>query len=106
MTNTSVDSPAAKPVKRKGMIRTGAVVPTLIIFGLIYLYFALFFDHNLKSALQYAGTQVMGVEVDIASIHTNFLRASFELNGLEVTDKSQPMRDLVKVGSIRFKALW
>lgn len=105
MKNTSADS-TNKPVKRKGPIRTGAVVPTLIIFALIYLYFALFFDHNLRSALQYAGTQVLGVEVDIANVNTSFLRASFELDGLEITDKSQPMRDLVKVGSIRFKALW
>lgn len=91
---------------KKGPIRTGAVVPTLIVFVLVYLYFFLFFDHNLKSATEYLGTQMLGAEVDVARIHTSFLNASFEMNGLEITDKSQPTRDLVKIGTIRFKALW
>jgi uncharacterized protein (TIGR03545 family) len=106
MKNTSVEPTPAKSIKTKGPIRTGAVVPTLIVFVLVYLYFFLFFDHNLKSAVEYIGTSAMGAEVDVARIHTSFLNASFEMDGLEITDKSQPTRDLVKVGIIRFKALW
>ncbi|HEY8278479.1 MAG TPA: TIGR03545 family protein [Bdellovibrionota bacterium] len=100
MTNTS----AAK--KPKGPIRTGALVPSLIFLGLIYAYFFFFFDGYLRRGIEFAATRVHGAEVDVARVHTSFLKATFQLTGLEVTDKEKPERNLFQVGEIRFAALW
>lgn len=97
---------STKTPKKLGPIRTGAVVPSLIIFALIYTYFALFFDGNLRRGLQYVATQANGAEVNIGNISTSFLRASLEINNIQVTDKNKPHRNIVEVGTIRFKMLW
>lgn len=92
--------------KKKGPIRTGAVVPSLIIFALIYFYFALLFDSNLRKGLEYVGTQINGAEVNIGALRTSFFNASLEIRDIQVTDKEKPHRNVVQVGTIRFKMLW
>lgn len=95
-----------KPKKAKGPIRTGAVVPILIFVLLIGGYFKLFFDHNLKMALEWTGTQINGAQVDVAAVHTSFLGASFEANGIAITDKNKPGRNILTIGKIHFQFLW
>ncbi|NJM09721.1 MAG: hypothetical protein HC883_02150 [Bdellovibrionaceae bacterium] len=56
--------------------------------------------------IEYVGTQVNGAEVNVGHLNTSFLRASLEIGGIEVTDKNKPERNLVEVGSIKFKMLW
>lgn len=97
---------APKPVKKKGPIRTEAVVPSLIILALIYAYFYFFFDGHLRRGMEYVATQVHGAEVNIGHLKTSFLGASFEMGNLEVTDKEQPSRNLFSVGEMRFKLVW
>jgi uncharacterized protein (TIGR03545 family) len=107
MTNTSINpEKPAKPVKKKGPIRTGAVVPALILTVLLGAYFTIFFDGHLRRGLEYAGTMINGAEVDIHSLHTSFLRAEMTIAGIEVTDKNQPTRNIMGVGKIHFKMLW
>ena len=105
MTNTSEIKPS-KAAKPTGPIRTGAVVPSLIFLALIYGYFFFFFDGHLRRGIEFAATRIHGAEVDVGSVHTSFLHASFRLNDLEVTDKEHPERNLVQVGEIHFAALW
>lgn len=101
MTNTSV-----KPVKSKGPIRTGMVVPTLILMALVYGYFFFFFDGHLRRGIEFGASRLYGAEVNVASVRTSFLHASFQMRGLEVTDKEYPERNLVQIGDIHFAALW
>lgn len=109
---TSIDktTPAAgasaKAKKKQGPIRTGAVVPALVLTVLLGVYFSFFFDGHLRRTLEYAGTQVNGAEVNIASLRTSFLRAEMTIQGIEVTDKNQPARNIIEVGDIHFKMLW
>lgn len=101
------NSPSKPPVKRaKGPIRWEAVIPATVFSILVGVYFSLFFDGHLRRALQYVGTQVNGAEVNIASLRTSFFRADLQISNIEVTDKNQPERNLIQVGSIRFKMIW
>ncbi len=101
MTNSSNKKP-----KRKGPIRTGAVVPVIILCVLLYVYFTLFFDANVRSGLEYAGTHIVGAEVDIGRVHTSFLHGSLEINDIEVTDKEHPERNMIQIGAVKFGVLW
>jgi uncharacterized protein (TIGR03545 family) len=104
---TSANTPnSAKKRRPSGPIRTGAVVPILIIVVLIYAYFALFFDMHLRHGLEYAGTHANGAEVDIASVHTSFWNASLEIKKIEVTDAEAPEKNKLQIGEVRWQMLW
>lgn len=92
--------------KRKGPIRTGAVVPSLILIAIIGVYFNLFFDSNLRRGLEYVLTYVNGAEVNIGRIATSFIGARLEIDNIQVTDKSHPARNTVQVGAIRWQMSW
>jgi uncharacterized protein (TIGR03545 family) len=95
-----------KKTKKKGPIRTGAVVPFIIIVAIIVLYFKFFFDSNLRKALEYGGYQALGAEVDIAKLETSFFNASIRIQGIEVTDSQKPTHNSISIGDIRFGVLW
>lgn len=92
--------------KAKGPIRTGALVPSLILIFLVWAYFFFFFDHHLKAGMEYGLTRVNGAEVDIGSVRTSFWKASIGIYDIEVTDKEKPEQNIVKVGTIHFGMLW
>jgi uncharacterized protein (TIGR03545 family) len=92
--------------KKKGPIRIEAILPVAVITGVTFLYFSYYFDRHLKSLFEYVGTQANGAEVNVASVHTSFLKASFKLNGLEVTDKERPTHNSLEIESIHFQYLW
>jgi uncharacterized protein (TIGR03545 family) len=92
--------------KKKGPLRTEAIIPALIFFLLVYGYFHFFFDGHLRRAAEYLLTQIHGAEVDIAEVRTSFLGASMEVKNIQITDKNHPERDLFRVGDVKFKALW
>lgn len=100
------NSTNSKPVKKYGPIRTGAVVPSLILAAILGAYFTLFFDGNLRRGLEYALTHINGAEVNIGRIATSFLGARLEIDNIQVTDKEHPERNTVQVGNIRFQMSW
>lgn len=93
-------------VKKKGPIRTGAVVPSLIFAVLFAVYFVFFFDGNLRRGLEYAGTHINGAEVNVGRVATSFIHASLEIDDIQLTDKEHPERNTVQVGSIKFQMSW
>ena len=95
-----------KPKKTKGPIRTEAVVPFLLVTLMTWAYFHFFFDHHLKKALEYVGYQVVGAEVDIHDLETSFLKGTFRVQGVEITNSQKPDHNLVAVGDVRFGILW
>ncbi|MEK6624795.1 MAG: hypothetical protein AABY86_07495, partial [Bdellovibrionota bacterium] len=100
---------AAKVKKVKGPpgpIRTGVVVP-LVIIGLgSFLYFKFLFDANLRWAMEFAGTKINGAQVDVGDFHSSFLGGGFELTGLQVTDKENPATNVLEIKTIAAKLLW
>lgn len=108
-TVNNLETPSKNENKKKtpsGPLRLGALLPTLVVFTLIYGYFFFFFDHSLKRATEWIGLQIHGAEVNVASIRTSFWRGSFRLQGLEITDKNQPTRNILKISDMRFQFLW
>ena len=110
MTTSTTEQPEVskqkKAKKKKGPLRIEAIVPLGILLVLGMLYGHYLFDSNLKSTLEWTGTQIYGAEINIKRIKTSVFKASFLLEGLEVTDKESPELNLVKIGEIRFKFLW
>ena len=104
--------PASEPVKVKkvkgppGPIRTGVVVPLLIIGLGTFLYFKFLFDANLRWVMEFAGTKINGAEVNVRDFRSSFLDGSFELSGLEVTDKENPATNILEIKTIASKLLW
>ncbi len=91
--------------KKKGLIRTEAIIPVVILLILIVAYFRFFFDSHLRSGLEWGASYVHGAEVNIGSIHSSVLDLFIEIEDVQVTDKNQPSRNIVSVGTIRFHLL-
>lgn len=100
------NSQEPKKPKAKGPIRTGMLVPSLILIGLVWAYFFFFFDNHLRAAIEFGATRIHGAEVNVGRVKTSFLGASFELTNLEITNKEKPEQNLVQVGTIRFAMIW
>lgn len=95
-----------KAPKKKGPIRFEAIIPVLVLSTITFVYFTYYFDAHLKRLFEYVGTQGNGAEVNVASVNTSFLRGSFDLNGLQVTDKERPTHNMLEIENIHFQYLW
>jgi uncharacterized protein (TIGR03545 family) len=95
-----------KKNKKKGPIRFEAIIPVFILSLITFLYFSIYFDRHLKGLLEYVGTQANGAEVNVDSINTSFIRGTFDLNRLEVTDKAAPELNSLEIGNIHYNFLW
>ena len=102
-TSDNKDKKAKKP---KGPIRYEAVIPVLVISLATFVYFSFYFDHHMKKLVEYVGTQANGAEVNVDSIRTSFLRGTFDLDRLQITDKERPERNVLEIGSMHFGYLW
>lgn len=95
-----------KKPKKKGPIRFEAIIPVLIITTITFVYFSYYFDNHLKKLFEYVGTQANGAEVNVDSVRTSFLKGSFELNRLQVTNKEKPAQNILEIEKMHFKYLW
>ena len=103
--NTQSTEPT-KIKKAPGPIRTGAVVPVTIVFIATALYVHFLFDSHIRKAIEWTASYVHGAEVNVSAINTSFLGGSFKLNGLQVTDKTNPTQNLIQIDEIRFQFIW
>jgi uncharacterized protein (TIGR03545 family) len=92
--------------KKKGPIRFEAIIPVLLLSGLTFGYFSYYFDSHLKTLFEYVGTLANGAEVNVDSVKTSFIKGSFDLNRLQVTDKEIPAQNSLEIENIHFKYLW
>ncbi len=97
---------AIKTPKKKGPIRFEAIIPVTVLSAVTFGYFSFYFDHHLKSLFEYVGTQANGAEVNVGSVKTSFIKGSFDLNHLQVTDKEAPTLNSLEIENIHFKYLW
>lgn len=103
---SEIKEKTTKTPKKKGPIRFEAIIPVLILSLITFAYFTFYFDNHLKKLFEYVGTQGNGAEVNVASVNTSFLRGSFDLHGLQVTDKERPTHNMLEIENIHFKYLW
>lgn len=104
MTDTQVKEQKKK--KPKGPIRFEAIIPVLVISAITFIYFSFYFDHHLKSLVEYVGTQGNGAEVNVGSIRTSFFKGTFDLDRLQVTNAEKPTHNSLEIGNIHFGFLW
>ncbi|MCB0347363.1 MAG: TIGR03545 family protein [Bdellovibrionales bacterium] len=102
--NTTKVKTEKKP-KVKGPIRWEAVIPITIIIVVVGVYFKLFFDANLRSAIEYVGTQMHGAEVNVGYVNSSFINPGIEIGNIQVTDKEEPSKNLISLKAVRFKLL-
>ncbi len=100
------DPKTAKKIKKKGFLRWEAIIPFIIIWTLIGVYFTLFFDSHLKKAIEWGGYKAVGAEVNVGSLKTSFTNAHIEIKKIEVTNSENPSHNFIEIGSIRFGMLW
>ncbi len=104
--NEETQEKKKKKKKKKGPIRTEALIPLAIVLLLFALYFKYFFDSHLRSVLEYGATYAHGAEVNVGSLNTDFFEPSISIYNIQVTDKSDPAYNIVRLGSIRLQLLW
>ncbi|RME17411.1 MAG: TIGR03545 family protein [Bdellovibrio sp.] len=92
--------------KLNKVLRTEAIIPILVILTLSLLYFSFLFDSHLKKTLEWSLTHIYGAEVNIKKIKTSFINGSFQLSGLQITDKKKPERNILQIQKIYFHLLW
>ena len=90
----------------KTPFRLEILLPSFIVFLVFFIYSHFFFDFHLRKALEWIGTSLYRGEINIGRIQTQFLKASFTLDNLEVTNKKEPSKNLIQVGRLRFSFLW
>lgn len=98
------DSP--KKIKKKGPFRSGAIISIIVFLALVVSYFYFFFDNHLKNIAEWTGTQVYGAEINISNLKLDFIDAKFQVQGIQVTNKSNPKENLIEIDNIEFQALW
>lgn len=105
MTDTTPNSDPKKN-KKKGPIRFEAIIPVAILSLITFIYFMFYFDHHMKKLIEYVGTQANGAEVNVDSVRTSFIRGSFDLDRLQVTDPERATHNSIEIGNMHFQYLW
>lgn len=105
-TMDKISTTELKKKKAQGPIRTGVLVPLIILTVLFVTYFKFFFDNHLRRGLEYGGTQANGAEVNVSSLRTNFLEPSIVISRIQVTNKSDPAFNLIEIGKIKLHLSW
>lgn len=77
------------------LFRWKAIVPLGVFVLFLALAWALFIDALVKWGVETAGTEIVGAKVELASAETHLLRGLVTLRGLQVTNPSHPMTNLV-----------
>lgn len=83
-------------------MRWKAVIPLLLIIVTMTLGYILFFDRIVTSLLIQQGESIAEAKVDIESSTLTWSPFGIRINSLAITDKDQPMKNIVEADSIAF----
>lgn len=103
--NTAKNS-TEKKAKAKGPLRIEAILPLTLVLVLLGAYLKYFFDSHLRQGLEFGATYAHGAEVNIGDLQTLFLEPSIRIRNIQITDKSDPSLNIVKIGEIKLQLLW
>jgi uncharacterized protein (TIGR03545 family) len=96
----------AKKNKPKGPVRTGAVVPFLIVTILITAFNYLLLETTVKNSMEFLGSKVNGAEVNIGNVSIDLKNLRTVVTKVEFTNKNEPSLNTFEIGRMEFKALW
>ena len=83
-------------------IRWKALVPLVLVLLLVVGATILFLDPAVRRGIEAGGTAAVGAKVDLARAHVGILDGHVTLAGLQVTDPSAPMTNLVEADALVF----
>ena len=92
--------------KKLGPIRWGAVIPFLIITGIPFLYYSIFFDSHFAFLIEKVGSKLNKAPVIVEKVESSFRHGSIKISKIAISDKDNSSIDSLRIGSIRFKMLW
>jgi uncharacterized protein (TIGR03545 family) len=96
----------AKKNKPKGPIRTGAVVPFIIVTVLVTAFNYLLLETTVKKSMEFLGTKINGAEVNVGAVSIDLKSLRTVITKVEFTDKNEPSLNSFEIGRMEFKALW
>lgn len=88
-----------------GPFRLEAIIPVAIICLLSFFYFKYFFDNHMRKAIEWGGTYANGAEVNVGSFNLSFLDLKLVIKKIQVTNKTEPSRNLIEIDNITFDLL-
>lgn len=95
-----------KKLKKTGIIRTGAVVPFIIVTTIVVVFNIFFLDGIIKRSIEYFGGKINGAEVNVGNVATSFKDLQVVVTKVEFTNAKKPTHNLFEIGEIRFQMLW
>lgn len=83
------------------IFRWKAIVPMVLLLGLVAGLWTLYVDTAIRRALEFVGTEVVGAKVEVGSARLRLRHADLVLTGIQVTNPNAPMTNLIEVPEIR-----
>ena len=93
-----------KPPKRpwrRGVFRWRGVFPLLVLLLLAAVGYSMFADPIARDTLSEVSTKALGTQVDVAALRILEAETAIEMDGIQVADPFDPMRNLLEVGGLR-----
>ena len=84
------------------MIRWQGLVSFIIISGLIAGAWLFLIDGIIERSIEFVGTKAVGAKVDLKKADLSLSPLGLTLEGLEVTDPDEPMKNMVEVAHTSF----
>ncbi|MBV9080475.1 MAG: TIGR03545 family protein [Elusimicrobia bacterium] len=87
----------------KSIIRWKFVVPAGILLTALIVFFVIFFDPLASHFICKAASKVNGAKVEMSGFHTKFAAGRLEIGKLMVTNRKEPMQNIVECGPMTFQ---
>jgi|GEM_PF-574108 len=96
----------SKKKKNKGPIRFEAIIPILLVVGLVFVYGAYFMDGHLRRALEWGGTYANGAEVNVGWLDLQWKKPGLLVKNIQVTNGEEPNTNILEIGSLNLDLKW
>jgi len=83
------------------LVRWSGLLPLLGFFVLLGVGWLLFGDFIVEQTSEEASTELLGTQVDVASLRVRETQSAVDIGGLEIADPFNPMRNLIEARGIR-----
>jgi len=80
----------------KQLFRWSGLLGFIVVVALIGTFWLLLADTLVRHGIEYAGTEAVGAEVNLADAEVGIAPLQLKLTHMQVTDPSQPMQNLVE----------
>ncbi len=82
------------------LFRWKAIVPLVLVIGLIVVLWMLFADRIIRSAIESTASATLGSEVDLAMFRLRETDLAMDMGGLQIANPSNPLKNLFEAGTI------